>query len=235
MPEEVKNITLSGTAATEYMGANGLVPLKKGGRRKTQKVIKGGHEGEEASMHPASHSPSALPSPPVITVSAKGPANEVPPLPLPSSFPLSSLSSPSLSAESPPPPPSLHVEGGAKKIRVELKKKGTAKRVQLQPKKLPVQEAKKSTTASDNKSTRRRIRHFTLGVSSLQKRMTRAKKMQKKVSEMPLDKLKATLIQKKLIKATSKAPESVLRQIAADARGSSPHWPRDRAWSCPHP
>jgi len=35
---------------------------------------------------------------------------------------------------------------------------------------------------------------------------------------MPLDKLKEELVKKKLIKPTSKAPESVLRQIAADAQ-----------------
>jgi hypothetical protein len=48
--------------------------------------------------------------------------------------------------------------------------------------------------------------------------MTRAKKMHKKVKETPLDELKKQLIAKKLIKPTSKAPESVLRQIAADAQ-----------------
>jgi hypothetical protein len=37
------------------------------------------------------------------------------------------------------------------------------------------------------------------------------------MKDMPLDKLKALLITKKLIKPTSKAPESVLRQIASDA------------------
>jgi len=35
---------------------------------------------------------------------------------------------------------------------------------------------------------------------------------------MPLDKLKEELVKKKLIKPTSKAPEGVLRQIAADAQ-----------------
>jgi uncharacterized protein YjeT (DUF2065 family) len=48
--------------------------------------------------------------------------------------------------------------------------------------------------------------------------MTRAKKMHKKVKEMPLDKLREELISKKLIKSTSKAPESILRQIATDAQ-----------------
>jgi hypothetical protein len=42
--------------------------------------------------------------------------------------------------------------------------------------------------------------------------------MHKKVKEMPLDKLKEELLKKKLIKSTSKAPESVLRQIATDAQ-----------------
>ena len=47
--------------------------------------------------------------------------------------------------------------------------------------------------------------------------MTRAKKLRDKVKDIPIDKLKEELIKKKLIKPTSKAPESVLRQIATDA------------------
>jgi hypothetical protein len=35
---------------------------------------------------------------------------------------------------------------------------------------------------------------------------------------MPLEKLKELLVSKKLIKANSKAPESILRQIAADSQ-----------------
>lgn len=42
--------------------------------------------------------------------------------------------------------------------------------------------------------------------------------MTRKVKEMPLSRLREHLIQKKLIKPTSKAPEAVLRQIAADAQ-----------------
>lgn len=96
-----------------------------------------------------------------------------------------------------------------KKIKVELKKKHTEKKVQLHQKK---DEPKKKT------ETRKKPRKVLLGISSLHKRMTRAKKMQKVAKEMPIDKLKAELIKKNLIKMTSKAPESVLRQIAADAQ-----------------
>ena len=59
---------------------------------------------------------------------------------------------------------------------------------------------------------------MTLGVKALHKRMTRAKKMTRKVKEMSLTQLREHLIQKKLIKPTSKAPEAVLRQMAADAQ-----------------
>jgi hypothetical protein len=48
--------------------------------------------------------------------------------------------------------------------------------------------------------------------------MIKANKLTKKAKDMPIEKLKEQLIQKKLIKSTSKAPESVLRQIAADAQ-----------------
>jgi hypothetical protein len=48
--------------------------------------------------------------------------------------------------------------------------------------------------------------------------MTRAKKMQKTVKAMPLDKLREQLIKSNLIKKTSKAPEAILRQIAEDSQ-----------------
>lgn len=106
------------------------------------------------------------------------------------------------------PTPVTH-DGG--KIRVELKKKPQSKKVHLHPKKPEAQKVplKKIQTKKNRK--------VLLGVSSMHKRMTRAKKVHTKIKEMPLDKLKALLISKKLIKPTSKAPESVLRQMAVDA------------------
>jgi hypothetical protein len=98
-----------------------------------------------------------------------------------------------------------------KSIKVELKKSTSAKKVKLQPKKT---EAKPVAKKNQTKKSRK----ITLGVASLHKRMTRAKKVQHKVKAMPIDKLKKLLIEKKLIKPTSKAPESILRQIAADSQ-----------------
>ena len=57
-----------------------------------------------------------------------------------------------------------------------------------------------------------------LGLVSLKKRQTRARKISQKIKEMPLAKLREHLITKQLIKPSSKAPESILRQIAADTQ-----------------
>jgi hypothetical protein len=103
--------------------------------------------------------------------------------------------------------------GGAstdKHIHVELKKHITPKRVHLNPKKNDAPKVLK-------KDKTRKNRKVTVGVSSLHRRMTHAKKLRDRVKDMPIDKLKEELIKSKLIKPTSKAPESVLRQIASDA------------------
>jgi hypothetical protein len=116
----------------------------------------------------------------------------------------------------PPEPLPLAIQDGGndKKIKVELKKKQATKKVQLHPKK----DGPQKVPTTKKSETRKKNRKVLLGVASLHKRMTRAKKMHKKVKEMPLDKLREELISKKLIKSTSKAPESILRQIATDAQ-----------------
>jgi hypothetical protein len=103
--------------------------------------------------------------------------------------------------------------GGAKTIKVELKKRPTAKKVHLHPKK-----ADAPKTPLVKKTQTKKARKISLGISALHMKMKSAKKTHKRMKEMPLDKLKEELVKKKLIKATSKAPEGVLRQIAADAQ-----------------
>jgi hypothetical protein len=104
-----------------------------------------------------------------------------------------------------------NAQGGSheqeKNVRVELKKKTEAKSVHLRPK----------SDAPKKAQTKRRSK-LTLGISSLRKRITRAKHIHRNVKNMPLDKLKEELIKKNLIRPTSKAPESVLRQIARDSQ-----------------
>lgn len=98
-------------------------------------------------------------------------------------------------------------EQESKNVRVELKKKTEIKSVHLRPK----------SDVPKKIQTKRRSK-LTLGISSLRKRITRAKHIHRNVKNMPLDKLKEELIKKNLIRPSSKAPESVLRQIARDSQ-----------------
>jgi len=190
---DIKVFNITGAAAAEYSGG-----VKK--RRSTQ--IGGGEEPPTINLTDVKSEVKPLPM--VISVNTK-PVNVAPPTPpVPTTI---------HRENAPKPIPAVIQDGGDdKKIKVELKKKQATKKVQLHPKKEEKAPTLKKT------ETRKKNRKVLLGVSSLHRRMTRAKKMHKKVKEMPLDKLKEELLKKKLIKPTSKAPESVLRQIATDAQ-----------------
>ncbi len=99
----------------------------------------------------------------------------------------------------------------SKSIKVELRKHHTQKKVHLNPK--TSEEPKHMHT----KEKTRKAKKVTLGIKALHKRMTRAKKLRDIIKKMTYGELKEELIKKKLIKPTSKAPESVLRQIAIDS------------------
>jgi hypothetical protein len=93
--------------------------------------------------------------------------------------------------------------------RVELRKPIPSRKVQLNPKKHKIITTKDKT---------RKVRKITIGLSSIQNRVTRAKKIKEHMKEMPLEDLRKELIKRGLIKESSKAPESILRQIASDAQ-----------------
>lgn len=201
---ETKSIILSGKAATDYAtdyGGESVAKTRKS-RRKAQQggalvtqnmmnVVK----GTESSSSVASSAGLVQPSTWL----------KQPDLVPPKIAPVIPTNTPSQLT--------LQQGGTTKQIKVELKKKPSTKKVHLQPKKV---EAPKTPVVK--KSGTRKVRKITLGVSSLHKRMTRANKVHKKMKEMKIDDIKKELIHKKLIKPTSKAPESILRQIAADAQ-----------------
>jgi hypothetical protein len=206
---DIKIVNISGAAAADISGG-------KKTRRSTKKKQDGGFnepirgvsavmsvvKGVESSSSIASNAgssnsttwlkyPSGAPvPPPIITIPSHIPSN------------------PNNSAA---PTNQYLQQGGTKPIQVELKKKAITKKVHLNPKKSDDQKS------IGKKHQTKKVRKVTIGVSSLHKRITRAKKLHKNVKEMPLDKLKEKLIKGGLIKPTSKAPESVLRQIASDA------------------
>lgn len=192
----MRSIAITGQAAQEYMGGK----KKRGGTRKNIKKEQSG--GEQSGGEQPSSVPSGIEMKPSVATTAAPttwtttPLTPVPPVITPAPSMLAPLPS----------------QQGGKQIKVELKKKVVQKPVHLQPKK---PDAPKASITKKNPT--RKVRRVILGVSSMHKRMTRAKKVHKKMKEMPLDKLKELLVSKKLIKPTSKAPESVLRQIAADS------------------
>jgi len=199
--EETRSFKITGEAAKAYAGG-----IKK--KRVTRK--RGGEEDVNNTTTPVINLPNitSVPNNTLNTVQV--------------SIPLSNIvkqisTNTTISRENAPPePPRAVIQDGGddKKIKVELKKKQATKKVQLHPKK----DGPQKVPIAKKSETRKKSRKVLLGVSSLHKRMTRAKKMHKKVKEMPLDKLREELISKKLIKSTSKAPESILRQIATDAQ-----------------
>jgi len=209
MSEEVKKVVLTGSAANDMSG--GAKKEKKSRSKKSQDggtiIIKdvsaNGQSVQGVSSTQSYASTSSSPDPKTwLTYPAQAP---VPPQ-------IKPQINPTQTHQTQYNVPT-QTGGTVKHIKVELKKKSHTKKVHLQPKKVDVPK-----TTTQKKSQTKKSRKVTLGVSSLHKRLTRAKKMTKKAKEMPIEKLREHLIQKKLIKPTSKAPESVLRQIAADAQ-----------------
>jgi len=66
------------------------------------------------------------------------------------------------------------------------------------------------------KQQTRKARKIRVSLSGLSRRITRHKVIQKEAHVTPIDDIKKKLIDAKLIKDTSKAPETMLRQIYAD-------------------
>jgi len=194
---ETKTVTLSGSAAAEMTGGRKKRTYTKkqaGGDINAVKGVESPSSIAAAAASPNSNTwlkPITNPAPPQIH-------------PVPSYTPNIS-NTPALKADT------VQQGGATKHIRVELKKKADTKKVHLNPKK---PEVLKHTS---KKHQTKKSRKITLGVVSLHKRITHAKKLHKKVKEMPIEVLKDKLIKGGLIKASSKAPENVLRQIAADA------------------
>ena len=209
MAEEVRSFKLTGVAAEAITG-----PGKKRATRKKQdggNIVRDVSENGMAvkGVDNAGIANAGSPNP-SNWLSYSNTTRLVPPHPVP--LMNRAPTPPALSAA---PTAQYKAQGGdakdVKNIKVEQKKSTSIKKVKLHPKKIDVKPTLK-------KSQTKKSRKITLGVAQLHKRMTRAKKVHHKVKAMPIDKLKKLLIEKKLIKPTSKAPESILRQIAADSQ-----------------
>jgi hypothetical protein len=191
---DTKTVTISGGAATDLSG---------GKRRRTYKKKQDGGDIHAVKGIESTSSIAATAAAPNPQSWLKPITNPITPQirPVPSHIPVAPILIPKVAT--------VQQGGTTKHIRVELKKKSDSKKVHLNPKKPEKHASKKHQT--------KKSRKITLGVVSLHKRITHAKKLHKKVKEMPIDVLKEKLVKAGLIKSSSKAPENVLRQIAADA------------------
>lgn len=213
--DTIKTVNLTPQAAADMMGGK---PYTKRRGNRTKKTAHSGTTEATSSNIPTSpdtkviklgnigggNTPLPPPPPGMPTISlpvTNKPVNTPTPVPVTTS----SVTSTVIPEKGP-------VVGGGT-VKVELKKKAATKKVQLQPKKPELHKV-----ANHTKKTIKKPRKIILGISSMHRRLTRAKKTHSRVSSMPLDKLKEVLIAKKLIKPTSTAPEAILRQIAADAQ-----------------
>jgi len=122
-----------------------------------------------------------------------------------------------LPAPAPAPAPApLKQEGGRKEIKVILdKSKHKTRKLILSPPKKVVK-LPPGPHVSKKAKTHKVARRIRVSVTGLNKRVNRAKTIKKESQVMPIEKLKKELVTAGLIKADSKAPEPILRQMYTD-------------------
>jgi len=203
MSQEIKSISITGAAAADMTGG------KK--RRITKKKLEGGSTEAVRGVSEVMNAVKGVASVSSVASTAASPSPSTwLKYPSPAPVPPSINPTPSYVPKTPEQAAGPTQLGGVKHVRVELKKKTQHKKVHLNPK-------KSDAPKSSKKHHTRKHRKIALGVHSLHKRITRAKKLHKEVKSMPITELKEKLVKSGLIKESSKAPESVLRQMAEDA------------------
>ncbi len=107
------------------------------------------------------------------------------------------------------------VQAGGKPVKVILEKKKKGTRVVLAPTKVkklnPV-----SVPLAAKSQTRKVAKKIRMSLNGFGKRVTRANTIRVDAKKQKIEDVKKTLVEAKLIKADSKAPEGVLRQMYAD-------------------
>ncbi len=116
--------------------------------------------------------------------------------------------------ESSPMPLQAVKTGGAKPVKVILEKKKKQTRVVLAPTK--VKKLQPLATAAAPAKTRKVAKKVRMSLSGFGKRVNRAMTIRNDAKKQTIEDIKKQLVEAKLVKADSKAPESVLRQIYAD-------------------
>ena len=118
-----------------------------------------------------------------------------------------------ISTESTPAPVAAVQVAGAKPVKVILEKNKKATKVVLAPTKIRKLHPVSSTSSVKTRKVAKKIR---MSLNGFGKRVTRANTIRNEAKKQTIGDIKKTLVEAKLVKADSKAPETVLRQIYAD-------------------
>lgn len=102
-----------------------------------------------------------------------------------------------------------------KDVKVILEKKKKVTRVVFAPTKVKKIAGPSATLAPPSK-TRKVAKKIRMSLNGFGKRVTRANTIRQEAKKHTVEDLKKTLVEAKLIKADSKAPEGVLRQMYSD-------------------
>jgi hypothetical protein len=172
-------------------------------RRRTRKRQEGGDLDEEEPIAqpkgPIKVSKvNEVATPPIATNSAQQQTALAPaPAPAPAPTP------------APAPIPASTQQGG--EAKVVLKSKVAKQTKVLLKKKEPVASGPVPQTKPLKVKTRKVV------VQAITKKLNKTRHAMKQAKELPIEQVRAVLIDKKLIKSTSKAPDSILRQIYSDS------------------
>lgn len=105
------------------------------------------------------------------------------------------------------------LQGGAKPVKVILEKKKKGTKVVLAPTKV---RKLNPVSPSAPVKTRKVAKKIRMSLNGFGKRVTRANTIKHESKKQTIEQIKKTLVEAKLIKADSKAPEGVLRTMYAD-------------------
>ena len=191
MADNIKKFRITGEAAKSLMSET-----------KTRKRQKGGAAPVQVTR---SDAPAFTPLPaPAVVKPYSAPVPQAVPVAVPA-----------------PAPAPINQDGGRKDVKVILDKSNNkTRKLILAPKKViklpPGPNGLVNVPKKHPAKTQKVARRIRVSVAGLNKRVNRAKTIKKESQVMPIEKLKKELETAGLIKAGSKAPETILRQMYTD-------------------
>ena len=195
----VKTFTLTGEAAA---GVGGTRKRKKRSTAKMETVKMDHHELPQRQQ--GGTSPGTT-----LQIEANKMPNTVTPPPA-----FTASSGTALAKTTTDSSPAPVAQTGGKPVKVVLEKKKKVTRVVLNPTK--VKKLPGVASAAPAQKTRKVAKKIRMSLQGFGKRVTRANTIRVEAKKQSVDDVKKTLVEAKLIKADSKAPESVLRTMYAD-------------------